>query len=228
MTPADRDLLRDVVPPRPSEPGPCPTADDLVAHARGETPERSALLDRHLESCAPCVLAFETIRDDIASADALPTAASLRRVVTTSLGQWLRELSEFELPEAPLVAARGAGDDDALEEALSHYRDGRLSPAIELFRRATSEDEADGSAPYFLGTCLVERRDLLEGVDWLREATRREPRLAEYRWQLAQALLLLEQGEDARDELRRCARLPGARRDAAREMLARLESRLDI
>ena len=202
----------------------CPDAHELVRHAdRRLGTERSVALRRHLATCLACTAEIESLER------ARPARGAFARVVVRDLVATLRALSLLEMPQSLALSARStssAGSRD-LALAMGAYRRGQFETARADFERALDAGDASPECRFVLAACL--RRDGRHdaAVTLLRDASRARPRLAEYRWHLAQALLSCGEAKEAMSELRVVTRLPGSRRAAARRLIARITAALD-
>jgi len=91
-------------------------------------------------------------------------------------------------------------------------------------RAARDEGDASRELPFYLGVCLLGRERAEEAAVELRRAVKKNARLGEDRWFLAQ--LALGRGDDALKQLKKAATLPGPFRARARELAATVEATL--
>src|SRR5256885_16232435 len=103
------------------------------------------------------------------------------------------------MPPSLVLTTRGAGPraGDASAKALAAYRAGRHDEAGRRLGRAVEPAGAPPELRFFLAACHVKSGRAGAAAEQLEALVAARPAVTEYRWALAQALLLLGRGEEA-------------------------------
>ena len=210
--------------------GRCPPPDLLVRRSVGEelAASQAAELDAHVQTCLQCADDLEALtRADGGAAD-LPGPPSAGSRALRALRERLRDLVRFDMPVSLAVTARSAAaaTGPAIARGFEAYRAGRYDDAREALDAAYRAGDQDRDLPLFLGACLLHDGRAEQAVATLREAVRRNPRLGQHRWYLAQALLLAGDGDAALTQLDKAAALPGRYKARARKLRRALQTTL--
>ena len=210
--------------------GRCPEPEMLIRLAdRMPLPaEDETALEGHLTACLSCASKLEGLaRADRRRYPPPPSAGSVRRAVTSLVGR-LRSLVVFDMPESLALTTRqaAAAASASYQAGMTAYRRGRFADACRALQRAHDQGDRTRDLDFFLGACLLRAGQTAAAAEMFALAVRRSPRLGEYRWYLAQALLSEGRGADALRQLEKAAALPGHKRADARRLAGRVAALL--
>jgi tetratricopeptide (TPR) repeat protein len=208
-------------------PGPCPDALDLVRFHDGHlAPDAAQRIDAHLTACRTCAGEDEALARAEAGEFRLPIAASAFAGRAQALAEALRGLFTFEMPPSLALTMRGAAaTDPAYDDAMRQYREGAYDEARRGLEQVLSREDRPEAA-FYLGACHLKASRWEDAARALELAVQRTPRVGEYHWFLAQALLQLGEGERAAAELEKAAKVPGSRKAQAKDLARKVRATL--